>query len=232
MEGDARRTYGGTDNLEVMQEARNYNSWLVREVLAQMPRTGRVLDFGAGLGFFTRAVRAEGVPAEAVESDSGHIAVLRAAGLPTHSDLEEIADHSVDGVFSLNVLEHIEDDAAALREISRVLRAGASLMIYVPALPSLFTAMDEKVGHVRRYRRQELRRKLEAAGFRVTNIRHVDLLGVPATLAYRIVGSRSGDLNRAAVTAYDRLVFPLSRLLDRSLGGVIGKNLLARAVKS
>lgn len=224
--------YGGTDNLEVMEEARNYNRWLIQQVLREMPPGGRVLDFGAGLGFFTRAVRAGGLSVEAVESDPGHVGVLRAAGLPVHSDLDAIGDGSVDGIFSLNVLEHIEDDRAVLRQFARILRPEASLLVYVPALPSLFTSMDAKVGHVRRYRRTELRWKLEEAGLRVVDLRYADILGVLATLAYRVAGSRRGDLNRTAIVAYDRLAFPVSRILDRCLGGIVGKNLIARAVRS
>ena len=86
--------------------------------------------------------------------------------------------------------------------------------------------MDRKVGHFRRYRMGDLTARLVDAGFRVGTARYVDCLGFFVTLLYRFVGSRSGDINASSVRAYDRLVFPLSRALDRLFGPLFGKNLM------
>ena len=132
-------------------------------------------------------------------------------------------------MYTLNVLEHIEDDERALAELRRVMRPGATLVVYVPALPWLFTTMDTRVGHFRRYRRAELVEKLLRAGFTVGSVRYVDSLGVLATLAYRLLGSREGTIDPRSVALYDRFVFPLSRLLDRLFERTGGKNLLVIA---
>ncbi len=57
---------------------------------------------------------------------------------------------SIDLVVAFDVLEHILDDAAALREVERVLRPGGCLLVTVPADMDLWSAHDEAVGHVRR----------------------------------------------------------------------------------
>jgi hypothetical protein len=88
--------------------------------------------------------------------------------------------------------------------------------------------MDRAVGHVRRYRKRELRELVLGAGFRVTDCRYVDSLGFFAALAYRAV-SRSGRLRPASVERYDRFVFPLSRVVDRLAARWVGKNLLLEA---
>ena len=68
-----------------------------------------------------------------------------------------------------------------------------------------------------------------ASGFRVADARYVDSLGFLAALAYRGLGRADGALDPRSVRLYDRLVFPASRLLDRALHRVVGKNLLLRA---
>jgi len=223
--------YTGTENLEVMKEAVNYNRMLIELVKMHARKGERVLDFGAGVGTFAMPMQRDGYTVECVELDDAERATLAAQGLTVHRTLDGIGDGSVDFVYTLNVLEHIEDDVGALREIGRALREDGRLLIYVPAFPVLFTRMDERVGHLRRYRRHDLRAKVEAAGFDVATNDYVDSLGFLATLVYRMTGPSSGAIDRGALRAYDRYVFPVSRRLDRALRHVIGKNLLLIARK-
>lgn len=223
--------YEGTDNLEVMAEAVNYNRFLVRLVTRHLRRDGTVLDFGAGIGTFAAWVREEGFSVEALDIEPEHQAAIRAAGIPAIGSLSDVADARFAGIYSLNVLEHIEDDMGVLRELFRVLEPGGSMVIYVPAFRFLFTSMDHKVGHVRRYTRKELTSKIAAAGFVVNRLRYADSAGVAATLVFKWFGNDSGDLNPAAVKAYDRIAFPISRLLDSVFGLVVGKNVYAVASK-
>ena len=224
--------YSGTDNLEVMREAVNYNRALLDFIRAQARKSGQVLDFGAGVGTFALALAGEGYAVECVEPDAAQRAAIAAAGVPVHADLAAIPRASVDCAYTLNVLEHIDDDLAALRALGSTLRIGGRLVVYVPAFPVLYTSMDRKVGHVRRYRRRDLRAKVETAGLTVLRSEYVDCLGFAATLAYRAFGSRVGDVDRDALRMYDRYAFPVSRQLDRALSRVIGKNLLLVAQRN
>ena len=223
--------YTGAENLEVMKEAVNYNRLLIDVVKRHARRGERVLDFGAGVGTFALPMQRDGYAVECVELDDAQRATLAAQGLTVHRTLEGIRDGSVDFVYTLNVLEHIDDDVGALRDIGRTLRDDGRLLVYVPAFPVLFTRMDQRVGHLRRYRRHDLRAKVDAAGFDVLRNDYVDSLGFLATLVYRMTGSRSGAIDRGALRAYDRYVFPMSRRLDLALRHVIGKNLLLIARK-
>ena len=223
--------YTGTENLEVMKEAVNYNRMLIDVVKRHARRGERVLDFGAGVGTFALPMQRDGYAVECVELDDAQRATLAAQGLTVHRTLEGIRDGSVDFVYTLNVLEHIDDDVGALRDIGRTLREDGRLLVYVPAFPVLFTRMDERVGHLRRYRCNDLRAKVDAAGFDVLRNDYVDSLGFLATLVYRMTGSRSGAIDRGALRAYDRYVFPMSRRLDLALRHVVGKNLLLIARK-
>jgi SAM-dependent methyltransferase len=223
--------YSGTENLEVMAEAENYNRYLLSLITERLRPNDRVLDFGAGAGTFATRLHDAGARVVAVEPDAGLRHRLTALGIPTRPSLAEVGDGSIDLVYTLNVLEHIADDAAAAREIARVLSPGGCLVAYVPAFAILWTAMDDRVGHLRRYRRAGLVELLAAAGFRVTYAGYVDSLGFAASLAYRITRQVDGAINRRALRLYDRLIFPLSRVLDHLLSRVIGKNLLVVATK-
>ena len=228
------KEFSGARNLEIMREARNYNAFVLSLVTDSAPRTGRLLDFGAGSGTITRGVAAHGTADRTivcVEADPALRSELRGEGLQAAATLEEVEPESVDFVYSLNVLEHIEDDAAILRQLFAVLRPGGRMLLYVPAFMSLYSAMDAQVGHFRRYRRDQLARLCRQAGFEIESSSYVDSIGFLASLGLRFAGPRDGVLDPRMVKLYDRLVFPVSRLADRAAGWLFGKNIVLRARK-
>lgn len=218
--------YVGRENLEVMEDAHNYNRWLVDLAAACFKPNDMVLDFGAGTGILTRMLRDRGLRMLAIEPDEAMARELESHGFDTARSLDAVADGSVAGIVSFNVLEHIEDDVRAVRALRGKLRAGGTLFLYVPAFPLLFSSMDRQVGHLRRYRRRSLITLLERGGFRIEVCRHADSIGFLAALAFRVFGPRSGMLDRRAVRLYDQLAFPVSRVLDRVTSGAFGKNLV------
>lgn len=228
----AGQSPSGTENLEVIAEAVNYNAYLLDLVDRAMPRTGRVLDFGAGQGTFALPMRDRGRAMICVEPDAVARGRLRAAGLDALSGLEGVEPGSLDAAYSLNVLEHVPDDAAALADIHARLKPGAPLFLYVPAFQILYSSMDARVGHLRRYRKGPLIGLLRAAGFTVTRAAYVDSLGFGASLAYRWLGKADGSIDRTALRIYDRYAFPVSRVLDHAFGAVAGKNVAVWAYRA
>ena len=132
--------YTGVDNLEVMQEAVNYNRFLLDTVRRHAPASGKVLDFGAGSGQFAAPLKQLGMDLTALEPDQLLQQRLRAQGLHAVGSIEEVPDGSLDFIYTLNVLEHIEDDAQALRQLYAKLAPGGRLLVYVPAFPLLYTS--------------------------------------------------------------------------------------------
>jgi SAM-dependent methyltransferase len=224
------RAFEAPDLIEVMEEAVRYNRFLIEE-LASWGRDARhLLDFGAGNGRFCVALLERGHAMHAVEPDARLRERIGGRGVDARESLEGFApEQRFDGIYSINVLEHIEDDAGLLRAFRDRLRPGGRLLLYVPAFPLLFSANDRRVGHLRRYRREGLVSLVRAAGFELERADYVDCLGFPAGLAYRFFGDRDGGLNVGAVRLYDRVLFPVSRLLDRALSRWLGKNLLVTA---
>jgi SAM-dependent methyltransferase len=130
-----------------------------------------------------------------------------------------------DAAILVNVLEHIEDDDAALAHLFAALKPGGYVMIMVPALRFLYSALDAKVGHYRRYHRGTLRRQAEAAGFEPVLARYFDAFGMlPWWLLNRVMGAT--DFNPALASIYDRFFVPPGRTLERLIHPPAGKNIV------
>jgi SAM-dependent methyltransferase len=201
---------------------------------------GRVLEVGAGLGTITRMlvdrypdlsiVALE--PAGNVFADLESYAALTPRVAACRQTLAEYdAGDDFDAVIYLNVLEHIDDDVRELRLAARVLRPGGALLVFGPALEWLYSELDYRAGHYRRYTLRRLRTLATAAGFEVVSARYFDMLGVlPYLVVYRL--SRHDDISGSTLWGYDRVVVPLSRLIQRVLRNPpLGKNVIMIAVK-
>ena len=225
--------HSGGENLEVMKDAVRYNQHL-RDLIADNSNDAEtVLDFGAGIGTFSDSTDVSPQNIWCVEPDANSRTVLTARQFNAFESIEEIPDNCVDYVFSLNVLEHIEDDDEALRQLFRVTRPGGTLFLYVPAFMTLFTSMDKHVGHFRRYRRKPLIKQVENANYAVKSSAYTDSLGFFATLAFKVFdGAEPAPLNPKMVKVYDRFFYPLSRILSIPLARTFGKNVFVVGKKS
>jgi SAM-dependent methyltransferase len=164
-----------------------------RRILARflkgLERPARTLDVGCGTGAngpvftgFTVGVDASALPLGLGRTgERTHAARLRAdaARLP-------FADGAFDLVCALDVLEHLDDDAAALAELRRVLRPGGALVIFVPALPLLWGLQDEVAHHRRRYGRAQLGALVRAARFHIARLTFFNTFLFPPILAARL----------------------------------------------
>jgi SAM-dependent methyltransferase len=186
---------GWTDELTTFHEENAGSDHFIdrasrAHALAQVKRHARgprpvILEVGCSSGFFLEELRRELPHAFVIGSDyvRGPLETL-AERLPDVPLLQfdvtrcPLPDACVDVVVLLNVLEHIEDDEAAVRELQRILRPGGAAVIEVPAGPHLYDVYDKVLMHYRRYRLAGLRRLLEGAGFRMA---HASSLG---TLLY------------------------------------------------
>ncbi|HET7923759.1 MAG TPA: class I SAM-dependent methyltransferase [Rhodanobacteraceae bacterium] len=231
MTGSSPTPYTGVENLEVMREAENYNRYLQSLVERHAAGATRVIDFGAGSGTFAIPCAAAGFDLTAVEPDEHLRAMLAAARIRAVADVTALPDEGFQFAYTLNVLEHIEDDVGALRALRAKLVPRGCLLAYVPAFPVLTTSMDVRVRHIRRYTRATLRGSLEAAGFEIREMRYADSLGFAATLMFKALDDGRGGVNRSLLRLYDRLAFPVSRALDTLTHRWFGKNLLALAAK-
>jgi ubiquinone/menaquinone biosynthesis C-methylase UbiE len=143
-------------------------SLLLDEFLAASP--GLVaLDVGAGSGTFSNLLSARGFEVTSTDVTEEALEVLRTrvAGPVERADATSLpfATSSFDSVILGEVLEHLENDMAALAEAARVLRPSGVLAVSVPRNPAWFSRSDRWAGHVRRYTRAQLVDRVKQAGF-------------------------------------------------------------------
>lgn len=146
---------------------------------------------------------------------------------------------SFDLTLALDVIEHVPDDSRALQELYRVLRPGGSLLVTVPALRLLWSAHDEANGHYRRYTVDELRRRVEEAGFEVVSATYFNTLLFPVVLAVRMLGrlrpkGAASDVSEVPKPVNDALagIFSSERFLLARLSLPVGVSALCFARKS
>jgi 2-polyprenyl-3-methyl-5-hydroxy-6-metoxy-1,4-benzoquinol methylase len=216
--------YTGTENLEIMAAAIKYNNFLMALILNQLHPGIKILDIGAGIGTFANRLNKEGYDVLCFEPDPKQSEFIKANRIPVATSIEEIEISSLDFIYSLNVLEHIDDDVDALKRWYTLLKPGGRMLIYVPAFQLLYSSMDKKVGHFRRYKKNELLTKAKLAGFNIIGAEYADSIGFFASIAYKYLNDGSGDINLRPLIFYDRFLFPISRFLDFILHPIIGKN--------
>ena len=203
----------------------------------------RILEVGAATGSNLDTLKAFG-QVTALEPDSfafDHISRRRdinavQAALPNNGT-EGLGDFDL--IVALDVLEHIEDDLGALRSMYRMLRAGGTVVVTVPAFQFLWSTHDETLHHLRRYRAPELVRKMEQAGFRMVYRSYFNFVLFPAALAIRLLGRIFNDVASAGsgkvhplLNALLSRVFGAEVFISRFLRFPIGLSIVGIGVKS
>ncbi len=212
----------GAEVLQTMSLSPRFNRWMADVI---RPFIGnRVLEVGAGIGNLTSQL----LPRDAyfatdiapLHLDFLHrrfsqssIVQVRKADLTHRQDFDAIKE--VDTVICLNVLEHIEDDIAALHTLYEVLDHGGRLIILVPQGRSLYGSLDRAIGHFRRYTPRDLEEKLRSVGFEITRTFQFNKPGVPGWYLNGRVFGRS-TLSKWQMKIFDHLVW-LFRQIDHLL---------------
>jgi SAM-dependent methyltransferase len=235
---DPPRVPVGRETMSVaLPEAERYHEWVYNSFKDQL--RGRILEIGVGLGIYTAKLLRHG-PVIATDLDAECLDAVRERffgnrltcmqlDLEKSRDFAPFAKRQCDTIVCLNVLEHVPDDAGAIRNLAGALKAGGKLILYVPAMPCLFGTMDEAAGHVRRYTRGALATMLEDAGFSIVRCRYQNALGaIGWALNGRVFKQRdlSSDSVSAQIRLFDRIGVPLTRAVDHFTRSFAGQSLL------
>lgn len=220
-------------NLDVAEDsAPNYLRWIADAIRPHLGR--RVLEVGAGTGSITaqyaddRAVLAIDRSAWCVEEMRRRFATSPNVTV-RHADLDALVDEEqrFDSVVMLNVLEHIEDDVAALESMARLLEPGGRVVVYVPALNGMYGPWDRKVGHYRRYAPWRMRAVLHEAGLVEVEMRYMNALSLPA---WWVRSRTSVDRDLAGgLSLWDRTGIRIGRRFESLVRVPFGLNLLCVA---
>jgi len=230
---------------------RSIAGFRLAEALVHLPRRGRLLEVGCGAGRYLRALRELRPELALVGCDVSRAALAELAASAPEIETRLVSGEELpaataefDALLLIDVLEHVGDPDRLLREAHRVLAPDGVLHLHVPCegdprslwrwLPGQAGARGWKQrlgGHQQRFRRDEILRRVEAAGFRILRVRNsLHLIGNLADVAVfaglAMAGSRprggarvtTGDVvasRHPLVRAIDALIHAEARLLAR-----------------
>lgn len=171
----AEHQWGSGTGPEHMGPRHDYRESLILRRLKRQAPHGHVLNAGAGAGTLTASLLDRGYRVTSVDMSEPFVERLREVTTERGGDAADVGwadltqipfpDDAFDIVVCGEVLEHIPDDVAAVRELHRVLRPGGLLVVSVPANPWRYDWVDHWVGHIRRYTQEGLAARLTDAGF-------------------------------------------------------------------
>jgi SAM-dependent methyltransferase len=223
------------DDLEIMQEARRYAEHVFN--LFRDHIGARVLEVGCGISTMSRRLVEIADSVVAIEPNLACAAIARQA-LGTHPrfslrvchleecDPAELASHRFDTVFCVNVLEHIEDDVAALRTFANSIVPGGRVLIFVPAVQAAYGPLDAALGHHRRYSKRSLAKAFNDAGLELLTLRYTNPIGLLGWMFGAYV-TRSTLHSSLQIRLFETLVAPWALPLERAISPPIGLSLVA-----
>jgi SAM-dependent methyltransferase len=202
----------------------------------------RLLEVGCGVGSILAQLRPrEFVMGVDVEDDLIEYARQRFLNAQHHEFAAlDISSHSIesrlmlkgqrfDTIICINVLEHVQDDVAAVAAMADVVDPGGAVAILVPAHPALFGQYDEMEGHYRRYSRKGLRRLIMEAGLDLVRLHRFNMLGAAGWwFQYRLLRRRiHGQGHFKTLQA----VLPVLKAVEKRIKPPFGLSLVAVARK-
>lgn len=217
-------TNAGHSTLDALSFAPRFNRWMADTILPYVGQT--VVEIGAGMGNMSRHLSRRRKAYVATDISDEYLEHLR--NMFRHrpsvwvrkldaAQPEDFAalETQTDTVVCLNVLEHIENDAAALDSIRTLLKPSGRLILLVPNDPHAYGTIDREIGHFRRYTPAHLRKLLTETGYEVEAILNFNRISMPG---WRFTGQirKARTLSRFALKIFDRFVW-LWRRIDEAL---------------
>jgi SAM-dependent methyltransferase len=232
--------FEGHDNLEIVSKSNNFNKWMYEEIFPGLK--GDILEVGSGQGLFSKWIIRDFPKSKITlseispsylkklksEFDLNNVSICK-LDLNKKKDFEEIGYEKFDSIFALNVLEHIENDEFAFKQLFKMLKPNGNLIILVPCHKFLYNVIDKSIGHWRRYTKNELKVKLDNASFKTEKIFGFNALGIIGWYLNGNIG-KNPNLNPKATKLFDKMV-PILKYLEYGLGKKIGLSVISFSKK-
>jgi len=175
------------EDLERIEES-DFWSKVKAKLILRLVEGKHVFDVGCGSGRLSKILLERGFTVVAIDTDPKAVEIAKKKGISAFvSDLNDWSgEDKFDCIILGDVLEHIQDDRAALRKIRGMLMPNGCVVVNVPAYQALFSKHDFALGHKRRYSNKELKSKLRDSGFKIECFRHWNLLALPITVGIKL----------------------------------------------
>jgi len=228
--------YKGLQTLEVLEGAENYNKWIATRIKPHIKSPA--LEIGAGTGNISEYMT-QLKELTLTDIDKDLVKKLRSKFSKKKSiSVEEFnvaanlgkIKNVFKSIYGVNVLEHIENDRKALRNMYSMLDKKGTMVLLVPAKRIAYNELDRSLGHFRRYEKDELREKVLAAGFEINEIEFFNTLGLVSWIVRNFFTNSHGMLNKSQVK-YFNWVVPILKLIEPKNGLPFGISLIVVATK-
>jgi len=163
---------------------------IISNILKDYPKGQKIFDFGCNTGNLAGRLQSEGFDVYGSDISDQALAFGMSKGV---KNLEvgsignmPFKDKKFDTILALDVVEHIEDDVATLRELSSMLSANGRIIIMVPALPILWGVQDEVAHHFRRYTKSSLRSLVEKTDLKINRLTYFNFFLFPMIAGVRL----------------------------------------------
>jgi len=217
-----------------MSQAKNYFAWQHR--LIQQELGARVLEVGCGIGNFTgQLLQRDAVIAVDLEPECIRRLTER---FPDQRNLHAFAcdvlspefhklvSFQPDSAVIVNVLEHVDDDVAALKAVASVLTPGGVIVLLVPAFQALYGPIDINLGHHRRYGRSAIRRLAQQTGLSIRKLHYMNSIGFFGWWINAHILKRESQAE-SQIKFFDRYLVPPMSEMERWVHPPFGQSLLA-----
>jgi 2-polyprenyl-3-methyl-5-hydroxy-6-metoxy-1,4-benzoquinol methylase len=224
-------------NLATMSKATNYNRWLFRNISPYLGQ--RILEIGGGVGSMTRMFlgRKLIVSTDVTDYNISHMKRQFSRNKNFHAVKTDISRgvsglnrFRFDTVVCINVLEHIKDDVATIRNAGSLLDKKGHLVLLVPAFSRIYGTIDRSDSHFRRYDKAVTIKKVEKAGFRVIKSFYMN---VPGFFGWYYHGKllKAKTHPEGDISFFDKLV-PIFSFFEKIFKPPFGLSLIVIAEKA
>lgn len=232
----------GMETLEAIAGANRFNEWMYQTTSRRL--TGNIIEIGSGIGnisaFFVRDQR--NIHLSDIRdnyctflrdkfADEKSVQGISKIDL-VHPEFEKVyADllESFDGLFALNVVEHIKDDKLAIANCKKLLRPGGRMVILVPAYQTLYNTFDVALEHYRRYNKASLKKLFTANQLDIQHSQYFNLAGI---LGWFVSGNilRKKVIPTGQMKFYNMLV-PIFQIADKVIFNQMGLSVIVEGLK-
>lgn len=232
----------GIHTLQVISKAGRFNRWMYDEINHFLK--GEVLEIGSGIGNISQLAVDDGYNITLSDYNPVYCELLKkkfSARENVKAVLEidllhpRFEDHymklkeSFDSIFLLNVIEHLEEDARALRNCNYLLKPSGHLIVLTPAYQWLYSRLDKELGHFKRYRLKEMQKLLLQESFSLLKGHYFNFTGIPGWLLFgKIFMRKSLGTEMSAFNA----IVPFAKLIDKIIFKKAGLSVIVAGIKN
>jgi 2-polyprenyl-3-methyl-5-hydroxy-6-metoxy-1,4-benzoquinol methylase len=232
----------GMEILSVIEKADKFNAWMYQTIKPFCK--GRILEIGSGIGNISQFFLKDNFQITLSDIRDNYCDILREKFKQPGKTVEvinvDLVDPDFDSkykqfigtfdtVFALNVVEHIENDKLALKNINKLLAPKGVVIILVPAYQALYNGIDKGLEHYRRYTQSMTNAVVESADFKIIHEQYFNAMGIPA---WYISGKlqKNNTIPEGQMGLYNKLV-PIFKIIDKILFNKFGLSNISVGLK-